>query len=63
MHVSPWPLFSLDDFMGSLDEMLDEHFGGDGDDEGGIVGAGCYVVVCVDDLFDSGHWYRMSVVS
>jgi len=42
--------------------MLDEHFGGYGDDEGGVVGAGLDVVVCVNDFLYAGH-YGLLIVS
>lgn len=35
--------------------MLDEHFGGYSDDEGGIVGTASYVFICVYDLFDASN--------
>jgi hypothetical protein len=40
--------------VGLGDEVLEEHFGRDGDDEGGIVGAVAIVRVDVDDLLDAG---------
>lgn len=36
--------------------MLDEHFGRQGDDEGGVVGADGDVGVDGDDFFDSRYW-------
>lgn len=47
-------MFALDLVIGLLNEMLEEHLGGDGDDEGGIVGALGDVGVGVDDLLDAG---------
>jgi len=38
-----------------LDQVLQEHLGRGGNDEGGIVGAITHVVVGVDDLLYSGH--------
>ena len=47
-------MFALDLIVRLFDEMLEEHFRGDCDDEGGIVRALVDVGVGVDDFLDTG---------
>jgi hypothetical protein len=49
-------VFALDLVEGLFDEVLQEQLGGEGDEEGGVVGALGDIRVDVDDLLDSGHW-------
>ena len=55
LHVPPRLPLGLDDVVGLLDEVLQEHLGRGGDDEGGVVGAVADVVVCVDNFLHAGH--------
>lgn len=54
-------MFCLDLVIGLFDEMLEEHFGGYGDDEGGIVGAVANVRVDVDDFLDTRDYANVLV--
>lgn len=54
LNIPPRLLLALDDVVGLLDEVLQEHFGGDGDHEGGVVGAVGDVVVGCDDFLYAG---------
>jgi hypothetical protein len=56
LDVSPWFPLSLHDRVGLLGEILDEHLCCEGDDEGGVVGAGANFVVGADDFFDACDW-------
>ena len=48
-------MFALDLVVSLFDEMLEEHFSGDCDDEGGIVRALVDVGIGVDDFLDAGN--------
>jgi hypothetical protein len=48
LHVSPRPLLCPYDLLGTLDEVLDEHFGRYSYDEGGVIGAVGDVIVCMN---------------
>lgn len=62
LQVPPRSLLGFDDGVALLDEVLDEHFGGHGDGEGGVVGAGADVRVDVYYFFDAGDWEVLGVV-
>jgi hypothetical protein len=55
LDIPPWSFFRFNDFVRLLNEMLDEHFGGNRYHKGSIVRAALDIVVRVYNLLDTCH--------